>query len=432
MATYSETPSEVKNQAPAPPQGNNSGNGRPPILTPKARRILLISALIAAVTGAGYWWHSRTHVETDNAQVDAHIIPISSKVAGTVLQVLVRDNQPVKAGDVLVRIDDRDYQVRVAQAAAALELARSQAAAADVGVPLTDATTASGAAGAEAQLAAARAELSRAQTAFDKASSSDLAYARANMESKRATAERTRADLERMRPLAEKAEISRLQLDAYVASARVAEADYKANQERLAAAEQQAQTAKEAVAVAQARVEQARAQLDVSRANRQQVKVQAAHAQSASAAVEQAQANLEAARLQLSYTTIVAPEDGVVTRKTVEVGQVLAPGQSFLVLIPLHRVWVTANFKETQLAEVKPGQRATVHVDMYGKDFEGHVDSIAGASGARLSLLPPENATGNYVKVVQRIPVKIVLDEIPPEVAVLRPGMNVEAKVYIK
>jgi membrane fusion protein (multidrug efflux system) len=157
-----------------------------------------------------------------------------------------------------------------------------------------------------------------------------------------------------------------------------------------------------------------------------------ADAASAAAAVAQARANLEAAELQRSYTTIVAPSDGVVTKKSVEVGQIVQPGQGLLVLVPLHDVWVTANFKETQLAKVRPGQKAEVSVDMYGKTFAGHVDSIAGSTGARLSLLPPENATGNYVKVVQRIPVKIALDPIPPEKAVLRPGMNVVATIITK
>ncbi|MBZ5562015.1 MAG: HlyD family secretion protein [Acidobacteriia bacterium] len=183
---------------------------------------------------------------------------------------------------------------------------------------------------------------------------------------------------------------------------------------------------------AKARVDQARAMVRQAQASQQQVAIRTAEAASATAGVAQAQANLEAAQLQLSYTTIVAPADGVVTRKSVEVGQVVQPGQGLLDLIPLHDVWVTANFKETQLAKVRRGQKAEIYVDMYGKTFSGHVDSIAGATGSRLSLLPPENATGNYVKVVQRIPVKILLDPIPPDKAVLRPGMNVEATIIAK
>jgi membrane fusion protein (multidrug efflux system) len=183
---------------------------------------------------------------------------------------------------------------------------------------------------------------------------------------------------------------------------------------------------------AKAKIEQARASVEQARANHKQVSIRQADALAAEAAVAQAKANLEAAELQLSYTTIVAPIDGVVTKKSVESGQVVQPGQGLLVLIPLHDVWVTANFKETQLEKVRPGQKAEIDVDMYGETFTGHVDSIAGATGSRLSLLPPENATGNFVKVVQRIPVKIVLDPIPPEKAVLRPGMNVVATIITK
>jgi membrane fusion protein (multidrug efflux system) len=184
------------------------------------------------------------------------------------------------------------------------------------------------------------------------------------------------------------------------------------------------------VLAAQAQVEQAQALIREANANRKQVDVRTADVHSADAAIAQARANYEAATLNLSYTTITAPADGAVTRKSVEAGQVLQPGQDLLVLVPLSNVWVTANFKETQLAKVHPGDRAEVHVDMYGSSFTGHVDSIAGATGSRLSLLPPENATGNFVKVVQRIPVKIILDPIPPEKAVLRPGMNVDATIF--
>jgi membrane fusion protein (multidrug efflux system) len=185
------------------------------------------------------------------------------------------------------------------------------------------------------------------------------------------------------------------------------------------------------VASARARVEAARAAVSQARAGEQQVNVSAAQAQSAGAGIQQAEANLAAAELQLSYTTIVAPMDGEITRKTVEVGQMVQPGQALMTVVPLHEVWVTANFKETQLEKVQAGMKAEVKVDMYGKTVVGKVHSIAGATGARLSLLPPENATGNFVKVVQRIPVKIVFDQLPPDV-VLRPGMNVDATIITK
>jgi membrane fusion protein (multidrug efflux system) len=298
-------------------------------------------------------------------------------------------------------------------------------------VPLTSATTASAAAAAEAQLAAATADLAKSRTDFDRASSSELAYARADVDAKRATAERATADLERMRPLAAKDEITRQQFDAYVAASKVADSDLRASEEKLVNAQKSAQGSGASVQAAQARADIARATLEQARANRGQVRISSAQAGTASAAILQARANLDAAELQLSYATIVAPIDGVVTRKAVQLGQIVQPGQSLLTIVPLKDVWVTANFKETQLAGVQPGQRAEVHVDMYGESFEGRVDSVAGATGSKLSLLPPENATGNFVKIVQRIPVKIVLDHVPEGVT-FRPGMNVDATIFLK
>jgi membrane fusion protein (multidrug efflux system) len=216
-----------------------------------------------------------------------------------------------------------------------------------------------------------------------------------------------------------------------MAAERVAEAQLKAAQDRLAAARQGAETAQQAVASAKARVESARASIEQARASERQVNVSSAQAESASAGIQQARANLAAAELQLSYTNVTAPTDGEVTRKTAEAGQYVQPGQALMTVVPLHLVWVTANFKETQLAGVRPGQAAEVHVDMYGKKISGRVHSIAGATGARTSLLPPENATGNFVKVVQRIPVKIVFDKLP-EGIVLRPGMNVDVTVITR
>jgi membrane fusion protein (multidrug efflux system) len=372
--------------------------------------------------------HGRNRESTDDAQVDGHIAPISAKISGSVLEVLVQHNQHVKAGQVLVRLDPRDYQARVDQSRAALAVAEAQANAAHVGVPMTRATTASGASGAAAQLAAAQAEQERSRVAAQQAETSGIAVAQANVAQAEANNQKAQADLERMRPLVAREEISRQQFDAYEAAARVAAAQLNGAREQLSAAQQAAAKAKAEELTARARVEAARAGLQESQANRQQVNVTAAQAQSATAAVQQARANLEAAELQLSYCTITAPIDGVVTQKSVEPGQILAPGQGLMAIVPLHDVWVTANFKETQLAHVRPGQRAEVKVDMYGAKIAGRVDSIAGATGARTSLLPPENATGNFVKVVQRIPVKIVFDQLPADV-VLRPGMNVDATI---
>jgi membrane fusion protein (multidrug efflux system) len=403
----------------------------PPSPRLKIVRVLLVGFVVLAAGATYFWWTSRNRVSTDDAQVDGHIAPISARISGSVQEVLVDNGYIVKAGQVLVRIDPRDYQVRVDQAKAALALAHGNAQAAQAGVPLAQGTTSSGTSQALGQLANAEAEYQRAQTAYTQASTSQIAVARSNIASAQAKHDRASADLDRMRPLVAKAEISQLQFDAYLAAERVAAAELKADQDRLAAAEQAAQTSQEAVNSARARVEAARAAVAQARAGEQQVKVSTAQASSASAGIQQAEANLAAADLQLSYTTIVAPMDGEVTRKTVEVGQIVQPGQGLMTIVPLHDVWVTANFKETQLADVRPGQEAEVKVDMYGRKITGRVDSIAGATGARLSLLPPENATGNFVKVVQRIPVKIVFDKLPSDV-VLRPGMNVDATIITK
>jgi membrane fusion protein (multidrug efflux system) len=397
-------------------------------------RKLAIFAVLLAIVAAGVflWVETWNRVSTDDAQVDGHIAPVSSKIYSNVLEVLVNDNQQVKQGQVLVRLDPRDYQAKVDQARASVAVAASQATGASVGVPMIRETTKSGTTSAEAQVVAAQADYEQAKADYDKASDADVAWARSNVETAQATYDRAQADLSRMRPLVDKAEISRLQYDSYVATARVAESELKASKDKLAGALQDAQTKKAAMLAAQARVEQGRAGVLEAQANQQQVNVRTADAASAAANVTLARANLETAELNLGYTTITAPMDGVVTRKSVEVGQIVQQGQGLLMIVPLNDVWVTANFKETQLRDVRPGQKAEVKVDLTGNTYPGRVDSVAGATGTRLSLLPPENATGNYVKVVQRIPVKIVLDPIPGGNHILRPGMNVEASILTR
>jgi len=392
--------------------------------------VMVVLLLAGAAAGVWAYLHFRDRVSSDDANVDGHISAIAPKIAGNVIEVAVKDNQPVKAGQVLVLIDPRDNEARVAQAEAALKQAESQWRSARVVVPWVNETTQSGETAASAQLADARAELSRAALASEEASGSELSYARANVRARQANNDRAQADLARMKPLVDKAEISRQQFDAYVAAASMAESELQAAQEKLASADKEAAIKKAALEAAQSRVRQAEAQVSTSLANRKQVDIRAADAGTAEALVAAARANLDAAKLQLSYTTVTAPLDGVVTRKSVEVGQVVSPGQGLMTIIPLHDVWVTANFKETQLANVRAGQRAEVRVDMYGRSVTGHVDSIAGATGSKLSLLPPENATGNFVKVVQRIPVKILVDR--EEGLILRPGMNVDVTIFTK
>jgi membrane fusion protein (multidrug efflux system) len=399
---------------------------------PKLRRLLVLggSVLLLALTGLLAYYHNRE--STDDAQVDGHITPVASKIYGRVSEVLVDDNEPVKAGQVLVKIDPRDYQASLNQAKAALALAESDAASAGVDVPRTRENVASGTSNAGAQLTGAEADLERAQVTYDQARTSDLAFAQANIEKSKANAELAQADLARYKPLLDKGEISKQLYDAAKANADATASSLRADQEKLAQAKRAVDIAKAQLLAARARVGQAQAGVAAAHADVRQISMRTSDAQGKAAKVQQARAVLQAAELNLDYTEIVAPVDGVSTHKQVEPGQIVQQGQGLLVVVPLQNVWVTANFKETQLRKMKPGQKAYVHVDTYGKTFTGHLDSIAGATGAVLSLLPPENATGNYVKVVQRIPVKIVLDPIPPDQAVLRPGMNVDATIVTK
>ena len=403
---------------------------RVPARNNRAKWVLLFALVVAAGVGVALYLHFQNRVSSDDAEVDGHITAIAPKINGNVVEVAVLDNQPVKQGQVLVRIDPRDYQARVDLARAELERAESQLRSAQVGVPLTTQTTESTTDASSAGVGDAQAELERARLGARQAAGADLAVAEANVHAREADNDKAQADLARMKPLVDKAEISQQQYDAYVAAAKVAASQLHADQQKLESARENAAIKQAALDAARARVEQAKAQLTFSQASRKQVDIRQADAATAAAAVSEARANLEAAGLQLSYATIVAPVDGVVTRKSVEVGQVVQPGQALMAVIPLNTTWVTANFKETQLAEVKPGDRAEIQVDMYGKSVTGHVDSIAGATGARMSLLPPENATGNFVKVVQRIPVKILVDH--DDRLVLRPGMNVDVTIFTK
>jgi membrane fusion protein, multidrug efflux system len=399
------------------------------LANPKTRRLLFAGGVVLLAAVIGLFLYYRNRESTDDAQVDGHITQVSSKVYGRVSDVLVNDNQQVKAGQVLVKLDPRDLQAAVDQAKAQLALAESEAQSAGVDVPRTQLNVESGTSSADAQFAGANADLMRAQSTYEQARTSDLAYAQANVEKSKANAQLAQADLERYTPLMQKGEISKQQYDAAKANADATASGLKADQEKLAQARRNMDITKAQLDAAAARVQQAQAGQVSAKADTKQVMMRQADAQGKIAKVQQARAALEAAQLNLEYTTIVAPVDGVATHKQVEVGQIVQQGQGLLVVVPLREVWVTANFKETQLREMKPGQKAEVKVDTYGKTFTGHLDSISGATGAVLSLLPPENATGNYVKVVQRVPVKIVLDPIPQEQAILRPGMNVVATV---
>jgi len=408
--------------------------GEPPkgLKNPKVRRLTAIGGVALVVVLLGIFLYYRNRESTDDAQVDGHITPIASKIYGRVSEVLIDDNQPVKAGQVMIKIDPRDYQASVDQAKAALALADSDAASAGVDVPRTRETTASGTSSADAQLSQAQAELERAQVSYEQARTTDLAWAQANIEKSRANARFAELDLARYKPLLNKGEISQQQYDSAKANADATASALRADEEKLAQAKHSVDIAKAGLMSAKARVDQAQAAVASAHADTRQVAMRTADAAGKVAKVQQARAGLEAAELNLSYTEITAPVDGIATHKQVEPGQIVQQGQGLVVVVPLQNVWVTANFKETQLRKMRAGQKADIYVDTYGQTFSGHVDSISGATGAVLSLLPPENATGNYVKVVQRIPVKIVLDPIPPDKAILRPGMNVDATVITK
>lgn len=370
---------------------------------PRAKWIIAIVALVL-LGGALYVWHYySTRESTDDAQINGHIYPISARVSGTTIRVLHDDNDFVNKGDLLVELDPKDYQVAVDRAKADLATAQANAVAAHVGVPLTTTTSTGQLQAADAALVAAQKEVQAAQ---------------ARVQEAQANYTKVSADLNRMKSLVEKDEVSRQQYDAAVAAASAAQATLDA--------------ANAGVASAESRAVQAKAQAQSARTVPEQVKAMQAKAGAASAEVQRAQAALEQAELNLQYTRIVAPVTGVLSKRNVEVGQVVQAGQPLFSIVDLDDIWVTANFKETQLKDMRPGQPAEIHVDAYDHDYKGTVESIAGASGALFSLLPPENATGNYVKVVQRIPVRIEFAKGQDPNHLLRPGMSVEPTVFVK
>jgi membrane fusion protein, multidrug efflux system len=384
---------------------------------PRLRMFMIIGLVVALVAGFFLWRYFSSYESTDDAQIDGHLNPVSARVGGHVLKVLVDDNQEVKAGQPLVQIDPRDYQVLVDRAKAEYDDAVATAQAARVNVPISSTSTSSQLSAAKAGVAESEAARATAQQQYD-AANAQLAQAEANNV-------KAQNDLARYKQLISKQEISQQQYDQAYAAAQASSAVVDATRAAAAAAQHQ-------IKAFESRVEGAQANLESARTGPEQVRVMRARAQSAEATVEAKKAALEQARLNLQYTTITAPVNGVVTDKSVDVGQNIQPGQGLMRIINLDDIWVTANFKETQLRDMRIHQAATIHVDTTGKDYKGHVQSIAGASGAITSLLPPENATGNFVKVVQRIPVKITFDPGETKQHVLRPGMSVEPKVWIR
>jgi len=382
----------------------------------RKRIYFLVAGLVAVIAGLFLWRYLSSYESTDDAQVDVHLYPVSSRISGYVIKVNVGDNEYVEKGKVLIEIDPKDYEVAVAQARANLANAEATAKALNITVPITTVNTSS-------QLSYTASDVETA-TAGIVAAEKQLAAAHAQVEQAEANDVKAQDDLHRYKLLVDKREVAEQIYDQALAAAKASTATVVATRANEAAAQ-------EAVRQAHSRLEGSEANHRYAETAPQQVSSTRSRAQAALADVDQKRAALEQAELNLQYTKIIAPVSGEVN-KTVVVGLNVQPGQQLLTVVPLDEVWITANFKETQLRHMRVGQKATVHVDSSGRSFKGHVDSIAGATGPLFSLLPPENATGNYVKIVQRIPVKIVLEPGENRDRQLRPGMNVVPDVYLR
>ncbi len=412
-----EPPQVETREHPPLPASERDLHWRQASRNPRFRVALIVGGIVVLVAGFFLWRYLGSYESTDDAQIDGHLNAISTRVSGHVVKLLVNDNQYVEAGTPIVEIDPRDYEVAVARAKAAYQDALATAESMQVNVPITTTNTGS-------QLSAAQAEVegSRAGVAMSR---QQLEASRAELEQAIANDIKAQNDVGRYKQLVDKQEISHQQYDQAVAAARSSAAGVAAARASVSAAEQQ-------VAQSQARREQMDANLRAAQTAPQQNAQMRSRAQAAQAQAQQKKAELEQALLNLQYTRLVAPVNGIVSNRTVEVGQNVQIGQELMKIINLDDIWVTANFKESQLRLMRPGQRTTISVDAYGKKYNGHVQSIAGASGALFSLLPPENATGNYVKVVQRIPVKITFDPGETKEHILRPGMSVEPEVWVR
>jgi len=391
-----------------PPVRRNSGR--------RKKLVILSVVVLLLISGIFLWRYLSSYESTDDAQADVHLYPVSARVSGYVVRVSVDDNQWVEKGTVLVEIDPKDYEVAVAQAQANLDSAEATARSLNITVPITSVNsssqlrfTASGIEDASAGVAAAERQLTAAHAQVEAAEANDV---------------KAQDDLHRYKLLVDRREVSQQIYDQALASA-------KSSSATVAAAHATESAAQQFVQQAQSRLAQADANHQYAQTGPQQVSSTRARVQAAIADVEQKRALFEQAQLNLGYTKIVAPVSGEVN-KTVVVGMNVQDGQQLLTIVPLDEVWVTANFKETQIKHMQVGQKAEIHVDSSGRTLKGHVDSIAGATGPLFSLLPPENATGNYVKIVQRIPVKIVLEAGENKDRRLRPGMNVVPDVYLK
>jgi membrane fusion protein (multidrug efflux system) len=398
---------------PLPPEKNRSD------ISKKPRKKVLVGAIASVVLIglAGWWWQSRKYEETDDAQIDGHIFPISARVTGQVSAVHFEEGEFVKAGAVLAEIDAKDYEVAAEKARAEYEDALAEANAASLSVPVTRVASETQISNAEAALDRVQAEVSVALNRVEQ-ERAQLADAHANARS-------VNADLERYEQLISKKEVSQQEYDRTAAAADAANARVAGAEAALTAAQQQVEQAR-------ARVREIDAELKNANISPKNVSAVAARAKAAEAKVHRAHTAMERAELDLQYTKVLAPVDGIVGKRTVQEGQNVQPGQDLLAIVPLRDIWITANFKEDQLALMHPGEEVSIAVDAYNRGWHGKVTSIGGATGARFSLLPPENATGNFVKVVQRIPVRIDLTGDANSDGLLRPGMSVVPKVRVR
>jgi len=396
-------------------------------------RIVVLLVLLTLLAAGSYsaWKYFGTYESTDDAQVDGHINAINARINGYVSDVLVDDEQYVKAGDVLIRIDPKDFAVALTNAQADLAAAEATFESSRTDVPITTTTADSQLRNARSGRVDASAALLGAQRQLS-AAEARLVTAQAQVREAEANSKKAADDVARYKLLIAKDEIPQQQYDTSVSLADSAKATVDARRAAVAEAEQNVRVAQSTIDQADARIVQADASIQSAMTAPQQVAVSQARAKSAQAQVAQRRALVEQARLNLSYCTIVAPVSGIVEKKSVEVGSYISPGQQLMAVVPLDTIWITADFKETQLRRMKPGQRVSFTVDAYDREYSGRVSGIGGASGSRLSLLPPENATGNYVKVVQRIPVRIDIDPKQNDDHRLRPGMSVVPKVYVQ
>lgn len=395
-------------------------------------RLVIALVMVAAAVGGFWYWSTRGREVTDDAQVDAHVTPIAARVGGSVARVNVVDNQVVEPGALLVEIDRRDYQIAVDRARAELADAEAGAIAAQSNVPITSTTAATNVGMAQGSADQARSAVDAASREVEVARAR-LTAAQARLREAQANAVRASRDVERLRGLLAKDEVSQQQFDAAEAQADAHKAATDAARAQIVEAEAGIRVAESRLGQAHAGEAHARAALQGAQTGPEQVTAVRARASAAQARVEQAKATLAQAELNLEHTMVKAPTRGIVSKKSITPGQVIQAGQPLMALVETGDIWVTANFKETQLEHIKAGQRVTMSVDGWGgRTIQGHVHSIAAATGARFSLLPPENATGNFVKVVQRVPVKIVLEASQDPDSRLRPGMSVTATVFTK